>query len=709
MNLSTKLSTIIILLFVVLTSTISAQSTIIKLPTDTDASNFQIQNNSGTTLFLTKGDALFEMNGLPFLTRDDDNNGQLVLRRKSNANQQILIGFHSSDYGFIQTLEQTVGYRNLYMNPAGGNIGIGALSAGEKLTVAGKIHSTSGGFKFPDGTEQTTAAVTGTSYWTASSNNIYNNNSGNVGLGISTLTAKLHVAGDNDVDGQLVLQRAGNTNQQILFGYHSGGYGFIQPVEQTVDYKNLYLNTYGGNVGIGGTTASQKLEIIGNSIVKGTDGYDLAGERAYYYIGDVNAYISSVNGSGLLFGAYGAADGLSFMQSTGNVGIGTTDPQQKLEVAGTIHSTSGGFKFPDGSTQATAAVTGTSYWTASSNDIYNSNSGNLGIGTSAPVSKLDVKGTTLIRGDGATWRTERDVVVFGQYDDVNPLGNRRHKIVSRIDNLDVNTTGSGNYLGFEVHDGDAADGSTFAVPMVLYGSTSVGIAGNLTASGIGSVGIGFLSRSESNYGFAAGFDARVYSDDPGSFVFNDGSGTTLTSSDPNEWVASFSGGYRFYSNTAHNLGANMPANQNGWGSVSDSTKKENHLKADGEYFLNSISKLKLGSWNYKGQDSKTLRHYGPMAQEIFHYFGQDGIGTIGCDTLLLGPDMDGIIMIALKALEKRTAELKVENNELRNQIKEIVVANENIKELEAKYARLEELLEGFVNTNSIKTVNNNPK
>lgn len=47
--------------------------------------------------------------------------------------------------------------------------------------------------------------------------------------------------------------------------------------------------------------------------------------------------------------------------AAGNVGIGTTTPGQKLTVAGTIESTSGGFKFPDGSTQTVAAVSGVSY------------------------------------------------------------------------------------------------------------------------------------------------------------------------------------------------------------------------------------------------------------------------------------------------------------------------------------------------------------
>jgi hypothetical protein len=45
------------------------------------------------------------------------------------------------------------------------------------------------------------------------------------------------------------------------------------------------------------------------------------------------------------------------IDTSGNVGIGTSSPGQKLAVAGTIESTTGGFKFPDGTTQTTAATT----------------------------------------------------------------------------------------------------------------------------------------------------------------------------------------------------------------------------------------------------------------------------------------------------------------------------------------------------------------
>ena len=52
----------------------------------------------------------------------------------------------------------------------------------------------------------------------------------------------------------------------------------------------------------------------------------------------------------------GPPNALEVDTTTGFVGIGTTSPNAKLEVTGTIHSTSGGFKFPDGTVQSSAAT-----------------------------------------------------------------------------------------------------------------------------------------------------------------------------------------------------------------------------------------------------------------------------------------------------------------------------------------------------------------
>ena len=100
--------------------------------------------------------------------------------------------------------------------------------------------------------------------------------------------------------------------------------------------------------------------------------------------------------------------------------------------------------------------------------------------------------------------------------------------------------------------------------------------------------------------------------------------------------------------------------------VSDETKKENFLATDGEETLEKLSRFKLGSWNFKSQDSAKFRHYGPMAQEFFKAFGHDGIGTIGNSTTINSSDLDGVMMIAIQALEKRTAELHTKTNELAN-------------------------------------------
>ncbi|NUM80096.1 tail fiber domain-containing protein [bacterium] len=81
--------------------------------------------------------------------------------------------------------------------------------------------------------------------------------------------------------------------------------------------------------------------------------------------------------------------------SNGYVGIGTMAPRNRLEVADTIFSSSGGFKFPDGTVQITAA--GAGLWSSSGNHLYSTNTGNVGIGNTSPINKLDVDGKIGIR------------------------------------------------------------------------------------------------------------------------------------------------------------------------------------------------------------------------------------------------------------------------------------------------------------------------
>ena len=112
---------------------------------------------------------------------------------------------------------------------------------------------------------------------------------------------------------------------------------------------------------------------------------------------------------------------------------------------------------------------------------------------------------------------------------------------------------------------------------------------------------------------------------------------------------------------------------------SDKNKKENFLDVDGEYVLNEIRQFDLKSWNYIGHDPKTARHYGPTSQDFFKSFGQDALGTVGTDTTLCGSDVDGINMIAIQTLEKRTAEDRIRISELEKVNKQILAENEKLK------------------------------
>jgi len=115
---------------------------------------------------------------------------------------------------------------------------------------------------------------------------------------------------------------------------------------------------------------------------------------------------------------------------------------------------------------------------------------------------------------------------------------------------------------------------------------------------------------------------------------------------------------------------------------SDKTKKENFKPVDGEEVLKKIRSFELTSWNFIGHDPKEFRHYGPMAQDFFAAFGHDSVGQIGTETTINSGDMAGILMIAVQALEKRTAELNQKDAK-------IAVLESKVEELKAKQVYFE--------------------
>lgn len=197
------------------------------------------------------------------------------------------------------------------------------------------------------------------------------------------------------------------------------------------------------------------------------------------------------------------------------------------------------------------------------------------------------------------------------------------------------------------------------------GPGSIAMGSNTTASGARAIAFGWNTTASGSLSTAMGNYVSTNNLE-GSFIIGDNSTTTiLNSANTNNFRARFAGGYKLFTSANLTTGCTLFAGDNAWTTGSDVRTKENFAEINGEDFLKKISGFHLTSWNYKKQDSKTFRHYGPMAQDFYAAFGKDEYGTIGNDTTINSADFAGVSFVAIQALEKRTAEYKKEVDELK--------------------------------------------
>ena len=180
----------------------------------------------------------------------------------------------------------------LYLNP-GGNVGVGNAAATEKLTVEGQVFSTTGGFRFPDGTVQTTAVTAST---------------GADNLGNHTATQTLNLAAN------------------ALAGSATTG---ATPGLTVAPNGQVNLTAVAGWIGASVGMPS------GDRVVSGNNG-----GRA-----TLGAHTAALSGWAPLY-----------LNPGGNVGVGNAAATEKLTVEGQVFSTTGGFRFPDNSVLTTVPV-----------------------------------------------------------------------------------------------------------------------------------------------------------------------------------------------------------------------------------------------------------------------------------------------------------------------------------------------------------------
>ncbi len=242
-----------------------------------------------------------------------------------------------------------------------------------------------------------------------------------------------------------------NTSSSIFRGYQNSAWTNIGSSQWTTSSTAIYYS--GGNVGIGTTAPQAKLHVNGTVMVTEDQKigfrYSAGDPGPYQYItanfqspmSFYNVYSSTQSNKVYSFYGWNSPSTVELVTilNSGNVGIGTTAPQAKLHVNGTVMVTEDqkiGFRYSAGDPGPYQYITANFqspmsfynvYSSTQSNKVYsfygwNSpstvelvtilNSGNVGIGTTAPGYTLTVNGTAWVTSgawSGSDIRWKKDI------------------------------------------------------------------------------------------------------------------------------------------------------------------------------------------------------------------------------------------------------------------------------------------------------------
>jgi hypothetical protein len=291
----------------------------------------------------------------------------------------ITTNLAAGDFGIYQSDSAggdpfSAGTAKMYFNNDG-NVGIGTTSPSEKLSVYGNARIDSNDaasqlYFYNSGTilgsiGKGNYAITGADYNGISMYSVGAMSfaaggqtermritaGGNVGIGTATPTSLLYVYNDvaysaanlNEVTGSSMafkIRSRNSTNSEIVMGAMGEDNTGLQAINNsTAAALKFVINPFGGNVGIGTTSPLFNLQVGENAGTIATTTIRL--QNSYlntngYYGFNIDAVDNGVDGHDLRFlgrtSPTGAFSELVRIKNTGNVGIGTTAPQKPLEV-----------------------------------------------------------------------------------------------------------------------------------------------------------------------------------------------------------------------------------------------------------------------------------------------------------------------------------------------------------------------------------------
>jgi hypothetical protein len=247
---------------------------------------------------------------------------------------------------------------------------------------------------------------------------------GNIGIGNSNPPALLTVTGANtstSTSTPQVVVTADDVTERLRIGVDStgAGTGFLQAYKEGTGAQNLLLNPNGGNVGLGSATPGFPLTFATGP----GDKISLSGQSgAHYGFGIASGLLqihTDTSSADIGFG-YGTSTAMTEtmrIKGNGNVGIGTSTPGFPLNFSNTVgdkislwgqSGNSFGFGVQSGLLQIHTDISGAdiAFGYGSSASLTETmriqGTGNVGIGTAAPATRLHVAGGTLWVGESAT-------------------------------------------------------------------------------------------------------------------------------------------------------------------------------------------------------------------------------------------------------------------------------------------------------------------